>query len=103
MSTPATPAVKPAAKPAAPKKEVLKEDAMWLQKEMINANYNDLAITVKKNGKTVNVQRTSQYPTKPDGCEPTATPTPTAPAKPIQLDPNITGQSADQYTCSKAN
>ena len=51
MSTPATPAVKPAAKPAAPKKEVLKEDAMWQQKEMINANYNDLATARERNRK----------------------------------------------------
>lgn len=29
-------------------------------------NYNDLAVTVKKNGKTINIQRTSQYNTKPE-------------------------------------
>jgi benzoyl-CoA reductase subunit B len=40
------PTPKPVAQPAAakPKKEVQKEDSMWLQKEMINSNYHDLAI-----------------------------------------------------------
>jgi LCP family protein required for cell wall assembly len=33
----------------------------------------------------------------------TPTPTPTASVKPVELDSSITGQSADQYTCSKAN
>ncbi len=42
MSTPiqVMPSSAPAKKPAS----VVKEDAMWLQKEMINANYHDLAI-----------------------------------------------------------
>ncbi len=41
--------------------------------------------------------------TKKATAKPTNTPTPTATAKPVQLDGSITGQSADQYTCSKAN
>ncbi|MFO1361831.1 MAG: benzoyl-CoA reductase subunit B [Burkholderiales bacterium] len=40
MSTP-TPQ---AAKPAPAKPQVQKEDSMWLQKQMINANYHDLAV-----------------------------------------------------------
>ncbi|HEY3533901.1 MAG TPA: hypothetical protein VGL43_12335, partial [Casimicrobiaceae bacterium] len=45
MTTEGTP-TKPAAKPAAGAKKpqnVQKEDAMWLQKEMINRNYDELA------------------------------------------------------------
>ena len=42
-------------------------------------------------------------PTASGTKKPTATPTPTPTAKPVALDSNITGQSADQYTCSKAN
>ena len=45
MTTEATP-TKPAAKPAPAAKKpqnVQKEDAMWLQKEMINRNYDELA------------------------------------------------------------
>ena len=33
----------------------------------------------------------------------TPTPTPSATVAPVQLDGSITGQSADQYTCSQAN
>ena len=41
MNTPSAKAA-PAAKPAKKSPSVIKEDAMWLQKEMINANYKDL-------------------------------------------------------------
>jgi benzoyl-CoA reductase subunit B len=51
MSTGTNP-VKPAARPAAPKKEVQKEDAMWQQKEMINRNYHELA-TSRQDGRKV--------------------------------------------------
>ncbi len=45
MTTPTPQAApKPAApKPTAPKPQVVKEDAMWLQKELINRNYHELA------------------------------------------------------------
>lgn len=40
--------------------------AVGLGTEIVSGlNYNDLEITVKRNGKTVNVQRTSQYNTQP--------------------------------------
>src|SRR3989304_10417006 len=43
MSTPTPPTPRPVpAKPAAAK-PIVKEDAMWLQKELINRNYHDLA------------------------------------------------------------
>jgi benzoyl-CoA reductase subunit B len=47
MTTPQNmPTPKPVAQPAAApaKKQVQKEDSMWLQKEMINSNYHDLAV-----------------------------------------------------------
>ena len=41
--------------------------AVGLGSEIVTGvDYNDLAITVKKNGKTINIQRTSQYNTKPE-------------------------------------
>ena len=49
MSTPAKMTPPPSRKPAAP---VQKEDAMWLQKEMINANYHGLA-TAHERGRKI--------------------------------------------------
>ncbi|MCZ2292151.1 MAG: hypothetical protein LC125_09425, partial [Burkholderiales bacterium] len=49
MNTPAP--VKPAA-PASKKPSVQKEDAMWLQKELINKNYMELA-TARANNRKV--------------------------------------------------
>ncbi len=49
MSTPSPKVVAPSKKPAAP---VQKEDAMWLQKEMINANYKGLA-SAHEHGKKI--------------------------------------------------
>ena len=41
--------------------------AVGLGSEIVaGLDYNDLAMTVKKNGKTINVQRTSQYNAKPE-------------------------------------
>ena len=41
--------------------------AVGLGSEIVSGlDWHDLAITVKKNGKTINVQRTSQYNTKPE-------------------------------------
>ena len=41
--------------------------AVGLGSEIVTGvDYNDLAITVKKNGKTINIQRTSQYNNKPE-------------------------------------
>ena len=51
--------------------------------------------TIKKASFTQPLAAASATPT------PTPTPTPVDPG--VELDPSITGQSADQYTCSKAN
>ena len=55
-------------------------------------------------GKAPAVKPTSTpKPTASGTAKATPKPTPTATVKPVELDGNVTGQSADQYTCSKAN